>query len=70
MLCPYNRDVGDPPHLTNCPLGFPGCGCIDVLMPYAYGDLDPQDVPVLRFWQRHAPEDWSGGKVWEPSGDT
>jgi hypothetical protein len=68
MQCPYGHEVGDPPHHARCPMGFPGCHCSEAMWNYAYGDLTEQEVPVLRFWRRHAPEDWSDGHRWEPSG--
>lgn len=44
MKCPHGLEVGDPPELTRCPLGFPGCHCGDDAMEYLDIGVKPSSL--------------------------
>lgn len=53
VICPFGREVGDPPLVTRCPAGFPGCACGDELVIQLGGTPDVQSKQVFDWWTIH-----------------
>lgn len=47
MKCPFNYEVGDPPEIARCRLGFPGCHCADAVV---IASMEPPDADGMSDW--------------------
>ncbi len=56
MICPFGKEVGDPPTITRCPSGFPGCSCGDEITMYTLGYPDQRADAVVRWWEQYGYE--------------
>jgi hypothetical protein len=54
-LCPFGAYVGNPPTVTRCPLGFPGCSCGDEMVRYLT-EPDEQSARIVGWWEAHSDE--------------
>lgn len=52
MRCPHGAECGNPPELSRCELGFPGCHCGDDAVAWVMSDDEPPPLSIA-FWQDH-----------------